>query len=137
MENTAIIIRQSARGHRVHPPYKNPEFIRGFKALAPNARWYAESSEWFVPNEKLDRVKELLERCFDRPVIVEGSAPPATPPPPAVNSREVMIDKIKKVWLGGPIRYDLSRWLLRHFGVNQLEMLSDQTIEVISNAIKS
>jgi len=55
----------------------------------------------------------------------------------AVNRREVLIEKIEKVWLGGPIRYDLSGWLFHRFGVNQLQMLPDHALEAIANAIKS
>lgn len=69
----AIVVRESARGFRVHPPFKNPPFIAAFKKTVGSA-WYPDSSEWFIPAEKLEWVKELLEYWFKQPVYVARSS---------------------------------------------------------------
>ena len=66
----AIVIRQSERGFRVHPPYKHPQFVAAFKRTV-SGRWYPESGEWFIPSTCLAWAKELLEYWFSMPVYIE------------------------------------------------------------------
>ena len=66
-----IVIRQSERGYRVHPPYRHPQFVAAFKRTV-SGRWYAESAEWFIPATCLTWAKELLEYWFSMPVYVES-----------------------------------------------------------------
>lgn len=40
----AIVVRQSERGYRVHPPYKHPQFVAAFKRTI-SGRWYPEAAE--------------------------------------------------------------------------------------------
>lgn len=69
----AIVVRESERGFRVHPPYQNPPFISAFKKTV-GGRWYPESAEWFIPAEQLEWVKELLEYWFRQPVYIARSS---------------------------------------------------------------
>jgi hypothetical protein len=65
----AVIIRPSAEGYRVHPPYKHPAFVRAFKTTV-GGRWYADSGEWFIAPDKLPWATELLGYWFKMPVVV-------------------------------------------------------------------
>jgi len=133
----AIVVRESARGFRVRPPYKHSLFVRAFKATV-GGRWYADSGEWFIPVEKLNHVIELLGDFFKQPVVIECAAAPDRVAPVATvaDERAVAVEKIERVWLRGPVRYDLSRWLVRRFGVNQLSMLTDTNLQLIAAAIR-
>lgn len=66
----AIVVRQSERGYRVHPPYKHSQFVAAFKRTV-SGRWYPESAEWFIPATCLDWAVELLTHWFSMPVYVE------------------------------------------------------------------
>lgn len=68
----AIVVRQSDRGFRVHPPYRHPQFVAAFKKTV-GGRWYPESAEWFIPATCLEWAKELLEYWFSMPVYVESA----------------------------------------------------------------
>ena len=65
----AIVIRESERGYRVHPPYKHPQFVAAFKRSV-SGRWYADSAEWFIPASSLEWAKELIEYWFNQPVYI-------------------------------------------------------------------
>ena len=67
----AIVVRSSERGHRVHPPYRHPQFVAAFKRTV-SGRWYPEAAEWFIPASCLQWAIELLEYWFSMPVFVEG-----------------------------------------------------------------
>lgn len=64
------------------------------------------------------------ERLAVAPVVTEAE------------ERAQAIEKIEKVWLRGPIRYDLGRWLMRRFGVISLDMLPDHSVKKIAAAIR-
>lgn len=68
----AIVVRQSDRGYRVHPPYRHAQFVAAFKRTVGSA-WYPESQEWFIPGTCLDWAKELLEYWFSMPVHIENA----------------------------------------------------------------
>ena len=67
----AIVVRQSERGYRVHPPYKHPQFVAAFKRTV-SGRWYPEAAEWFIPASCLQKAIELLQYWFSMPVYVES-----------------------------------------------------------------
>lgn len=68
VEKESIILRPSAAGFRVHPPYKHPGFISAFKRTI-GGRWYSGSGEWFVPVEKVQWASELLGYWFGMEVV--------------------------------------------------------------------
>lgn len=69
----AIVVRQSERGFRVHPPYRHPQFVAAFKRTV-SGRWYPEAQEWFIPESSLTWVIELLGHWFSMPVFINRNA---------------------------------------------------------------
>jgi len=134
----AIIIRKSDRGFRVSPPYRHKQFIAGFKRTAAG-RWYADSSEWFIPAEKLDWAIELLRYWFKMPVAIEQ-----TPAPEVTSSsiddevadeRAALVADVKAAWHRARPFAAIS-WPLRQiFGVTELAALNVEQLKQVYGAI--
>lgn len=129
--SNAIIIHESARGYRVHPPYKHSEFVGAFKRTV-GGRWYAESGEWFIPADKLDWTVELLGYWFKLPMLIERAAPVVT----EADERETLIADVEAAWhrvrpfasIADPIR--------QVFGVTKLDSLTVEQLKQILAALQ-
>lgn len=93
MDSSAIIIRESERGYRVHPPYRHSEFVGAFKRTV-GGRWYQTSGEWFIPADKLDWTIELLGYWFKLPVLIERAAPVV----PEETEHAALVAAVKAAW---------------------------------------
>ncbi len=129
--STAIIIHESARGYRVHTPFKHSEFVAAFKRTV-GGRWYAESGEWFIPADKLEWTIELLGHWFKLPVLIERAAPVVT----ETNEREALIARINAAWSGKYSSLAIALGLTKRFGVNHLSMLATHDLRAIISVLK-
>lgn len=127
----AIIIRQSARGYRVHPPYKHSEFVAAFKRTV-GGRWYAESGEWFVPAEKLEWAVELLGYWFKLPVLIECAAPVVN----EADAREALIADVEAAWHRVRPFASIADSIRQAFGVTKLDSLTVEQLKQILAALQ-
>ena len=128
---SAIIIRQSARGYRVHPPYKHSEFVAAFKRTV-GGRWYAESGEWFVPADKLEWTVELLSYWFKLPVLIECVAPVFT----EADARESLIADVEAAWHRVRPFASIADSIRQAFGVTKLDTLTVEQLKQILAALQ-
>ena len=129
--SNAIIIHESARGYRVHTPFKHSEFVAAFKRTV-GGRWYAESGEWFIPADKLEWTVELLGYWFKLPVLIERAAPVVT----EADERESLIARINTAWSGKYSSFGIAWGLTKRFGVNHLSMLATHDLRAIVAVLK-
>lgn len=140
----AIVIEQTERGYRFTLPYApNAGALGGLKALVSGYHRRLEGEPYrTISADKLNAAIELLNYWFGeyqdgenrhgRPACAVVVA--EMPAPVVADTRAATIARIEAAWEGKG--YTVGRALFRRFGVNQLSMLPDQTLNQIAAAIK-